>query len=344
MVPAWLAGLVVCGQPAHSAKKYSPEALRIDLLYIQYQLLNVQANPFALHNKASWEQLFSKLEKECKDSLTAEEFVKRMSAVIALLGDEHAHLDVAAATKVSGSATSGNARQSAAEQLRYAVYGKTGYLYAGSFDSWSQQETARYGAVLDSIFYQIHLDKLNKLVIDVSENSGGNSALGEMIIEHFYTKPYLDYSCNWRRSDEYARLLDSWGFKPEERYMQLSPGKILHLPSDTIRPAPGAYTFNGKVYVMVGDGTFSSAIIFATLVKDNHLATLIGTTPASGHPTHFGELYNTTTPVLKLQLRFGVKEWIRPAGTGGENVLKPDIEMPVKGMNIASLMDRVSRL
>ncbi len=76
---------------------------------------------------------------------------------------------------------------------------------------------------------------------------------------------------------------------------------------------------------MVGAATFSSAMLFATIIKDNHIATIIGQTPENGHPNGFGELYNTTLPNTKIDLRFGVKEWIRPAGKVGENVLRPDV-------------------
>ena len=66
-------------------------------------------------------------------------------------------------------------------------------------------------------------------------------------------------------------------------------------------------------------------MMFATIVKDNHIATLIGQTPQNGHPDHFGEVYNTTLPNSKIGLRFGVKEWIRPAGKIADNNLRPDI-------------------
>ena len=64
---------------------------------------------------------------------------------------------------------------------------------------------------------------------------------------------------------------------------------------------------------MVGNNTFSSAIMVATIVKDNHIATLIGQEPANGHPDHFGEMYGSSTPNAKLKLQFGVKEW--PVGS-----------------------------
>ena len=66
-------------------------------------------------------------------------------------------------------------------------------------------------------------------------------------------------------------------------------------------------------------------MLFATEIKDNQIAKIIGQTPENGHPSGFGELYNTTLPNTKISLRFGVKEWIRPAGKNNDNVLHPDV-------------------
>lgn len=121
------------------------------------------------------------------------------------------------------------------------------------------------------------------------------------------------------------RLLKSWGGEPGDQYTNTAEGDVLHFSSDTIDAAANPYRFKGKVFVIVGNGTFSSAIMFATIVKDNHIATLAGEVPANGHPNHFGEMYNSKLPNTKIDLRFGVKEWIRPSGEKTDNKLYPDI-------------------
>lgn len=316
---------VIHAQPGMSARKYSREALRIDLLYIRYQLFTVHANPYSQLSKKEFEQRFDALEKKLPDSLTAAEFVAQVAPLIAETGDEHARLEVPVTVK-GGAAQ----RTYATERLHYNRYGRTGYLYAGSFGSYSDDDINRYNHMLDSIFSLIRRDSVARLVIDVSHNGGGNSVLGDQIIARFYTRPYRDYSMNWRRSDEYLKMLESWGVKLDTQYVKMRTGDILHYDGDTVRPEAHSDVFGGKVYVMVGDSTFSSAILFGTLVKDNNMATLIGVTPRFGHPTHFGEMYGVTTPILKLNFRFGVKEWIRPAGKGSINALVPDIALNMK--------------
>jgi C-terminal processing protease CtpA/Prc len=178
---------------------------------------------------------------------------------------------------------------------------------------------------LNAIFEQIQKDNLKYLFIDVSKNGGGNSSVGDMLIDYFYDKSYGTYRCDWKKSEEYLKLLKSWGGEPGAQYSNTADGEVLHFASDTVGVASNPYRFKGKAFVVVGNGTFSSAIMFATIVKDNHIAELAGEVPANGHPNHFGEMYNTKLPNTKIDLRFGVKEWIRPSGEKTDNKLHPDI-------------------
>lgn len=211
------------------------------------------------------------------------------------------------------------------ERISYTRYGSSGYINVPAFDARNDHQMDSLKGVFTKIFTQIKADDIKAVFIDVSKNGGGNSAVGDMLISFFYDKPWKGYQCNFRRSDEYLALITSWGIK-DPQYAAYKPGTLIHSDSSDEYPFnPNPARYNGKVYVMVGSGTFSSAIMFATTIKDNHIATLIGQIPPDGHPNHFGELYSNTLPNTKIDLRFGVKEWIRPAGKAGKNILQPDV-------------------
>jgi len=213
----------------------------------------------------------------------------------------------------------------AGNDISYTRYGDAGYINCTAFNAHNDKEMDSLRRVVATIFGQIKADGVKNLFIDVSRNGGGNSAVGDMLTDFFYGKPYKGYQCNWKRSDEYLSLIKSWGMH-DDFYTKQPVGKVIHFDAQEIKPSgSNPVRFKGKVFVIIGDGTFSSAIMFATTIKDNHIATLIGKEPQDGHPNHFGELYNTKLPNTKLDLRFGVKEWIRPAGKTGENILRPDI-------------------
>jgi hypothetical protein len=40
-------------------------------------------------------------------------------------------------------------------------------------------------------------------------------------------------------------------------------------------------------------------------------------------------MYSAKLPHTGLAIRFGVKEWIRPAGKTADNILQPDITTPI---------------
>lgn len=210
------------------------------------------------------------------------------------------------------------------QSISYTKYKDYGIINACSFNVTKIKSLEYFEKVIDSIFTKIKIDNNKALIIDVSKNSGGNSAVGDLLINHFYDKPYKKYQCNWKRSDEYLSLMKSWGFE-NEQYQKIKVGEILHYNSETIEPVKKNNLFTGSVYVLVGRGTFSSAIQFATVVKDNSIAKIIGQEPENGHPNHFGEMYSTELPNTRINVRFGVKQWIRPSGKLTENRLVPDI-------------------
>jgi C-terminal processing protease CtpA/Prc len=230
------------------------------------------------------------------------------------------------------------------DMISYQPYGKVGYINFCSFsvgpDSMFQQLERR----MADIFEQIQKDKVDTLIVDVSNNAGGNSACGNLIADYFYAKPYQRYQCKWRRSEEYLELMKKWGATNTE-YQKSAPGSVLFYPSSKNEPTRGLKNrFNGKVYVVVGANTFSSAIMFATMVKDNQMATLVGQIPENGHPNHFGEMFGSKTPNASLQLQFGVKEWIRPSGDLKDNRLIPDKMVDLEGIqNVEDLIARIMR-
>lgn len=217
------------------------------------------------------------------------------------------------------------AGQDCPQMISYTRFGNAGYINSCSFMTHNDKQTDSLTKVIDALFAQAKKDGVKYLFIDVSKNGGGNSQVGDIMINDFYAKPYLGYQCNWRRSDEYLKLIRSWGSN-DSVYASKPPGSIIHWDAQQNTPSvDNPNRFTGKVYVIIGNGTFSSAMMFATIIKDNHIATLIGQTPENGHPDHFGEVYNTKLPNSKISLRFGVKEWIRPAGKIADNNLRPDI-------------------
>jgi C-terminal processing protease CtpA/Prc len=230
------------------------------------------------------------------------------------------------------------------QRITYTRFNDAGYINSCTFMTHGDKDFKVLQNEVDSIFRLIKADQPKALFIDVSKNSGGNSSVGDIIISDIYSKPYSTYQCNWRRSDEYLSLTRAWG-RIDSNYFKAPVGSVIHFDSgQSYPPQDNPNRFNGKVYIIVGDGTFSSAMMFATVIKDNHIAEIIGQTPQNGHPDHFGELYNSQLPNTKLKYRFGVKEWIRPAGKQSDNYLRPDVIVDTdKYANAGELLKAISK-
>ena len=214
--------------------------------------------------------------------------------------------------------------------IAYEKINESGYLTVNSFGMGGNYTMERWRQMIDSIFTIIQKDSIRHLVIDVSNNGGGNSAIGNIFIDHFSDKSYRQYGGSWKRSDEYADFMKS--IKMEYApYQNTQNGELLALGGGLTKPSKTKNRFTGKTYVLVGGNTFSSAMMFAVMVLDNKLATVAGQTPSKGHPNHFGELIGFRTPNTQLEFRFGVKEWIRPSGVLTNNKLIPDIIFDFSG-------------
>lgn len=200
------------------------------------------------------------------------------------------------------------------------------YLKVNSFEVNQEYTFDYWNTKIDSIFSEIKKSKKRKLIIDISHNGGGHSKIGNILIDYIYNKPYTGYQGYWKKSKEYADLLKKFGVE-SKNYDNAEIGEIIEIEKTKYQPDKKKNRFKGTTYIVVGKGTFSSAMMMGTIVKDNNIAKLVGEKPIKGHPNHFGELYMSETPNTKLKFFFGVKEWIRPNGEKENNYLIPDINI-----------------
>lgn len=216
------------------------------------------------------------------------------------------------------------------QRITYENINGTGYFEINTFVVDDKNSLSDWRTKIDSIFKVIKSEQVNTLFIDISKNGGGNSQVGNIIIDYFSDQSYKTYSGRWKKSQEYADYLKKAG-SPNPEYEKLKDGEVMPLKSSTVTPGKNPNRFNGRTYVVVGENTFSSAIMFAVTILDNKLATVIGESPSKGHPNHFGELIAFKTPNTQLTFIFGVKEWIRPSGVLENNQLVPDIKINLSG-------------
>ncbi len=76
-------------------------------------------------------------------------------------------------------------------------------------------------------------------------------------------------------------------------------GEIAEFPAVPLRPDTNSLRFTGDVFLLINEGTFSSATMLAATIKDYELGTLVGE-ETGGLASNFGEVYSFALPNTRL--------------------------------------------
>ncbi len=176
-----------------------------------------------------------------------------------------------------------------------------------------------FSAFLERTFASIDSQQISGLVIDLRENSGGNSALGEILISYFSKKPYrFSAGMKWKISEHYKEFLKSkpGGYnEADNRFYnsQKNGDTYEYKVTELAIPKHRDHFFSGKVAVLMGPNTFSSANMLSDAIKTYGMARIFG--EASGEPPNdFGEMFNFMLPNSGIIARASTKMFTRVDG------------------------------
>lgn len=189
---------------------------------------------------------------------------------------------------------------------------EVGYLYVGHFDidpDW-------FEAFVDQTFKTINRQGVKSLIIDIRDNTGGNTDTVVYLSRHLADKPFqLVSKVKEKLNRDNRGILN---YKGEVGEIIVSPW------NDWEDPVSETSRFNGKTYLLVGQVSYSSAIVFATTLKDNGFATLVGqTTGGFANQTGQGNLFNL--PNSELRFYVATRLLVRPSGDATVQGVIPDI-------------------
>jgi len=179
------------------------------------------------------------------------------------------------------------------------VEGEVGLI---SYNSCTDYEG--FKEFLEKTFKEIKEKNINKLIIDIRENSGGNSSLNELLLSYITTIPYQQSSGRYWKVSNQAKISfkNSPGFEKlfgkefMKKYNESKNQTIIEsFEEELIQSIKPKNYFIGKTCVLIGPSTFSSANFLADAIKTYKLSTLIGS--ATGELTNdFGEVISFTLP------------------------------------------------
>ncbi|MEZ0370754.1 MAG: S41 family peptidase [Candidatus Sericytochromatia bacterium] len=209
---------------------------------------------------------------------------------------------------------------------RYRILPESG---AALLDFRSCEDPERFAGFLAEMFSRLQQQGIGTLIVDLRRNGGGNSRLGEQLVQYLAPAPFRQYS----RIDNKVSLLaqDEWGCKgkPSKRgnwpeICRAPRGSMLSEPGEFTDPLPANQRFGGKVYALIGPGTFSSAADLAVMLKDFHLATLVGE-ETGGLASSYGDYLEFNLPNSRFGVHVSYRFFVRPSGDTRPEGVKPDL-------------------
>ncbi len=159
-----------------------------------------------------------------------------------------------------------------------------------------------YKDMVRQFFTDVKAAGVHSVAVDLRNNGGGNSGVANEFMRYLPANSYTSFGARMRMG---PFLTDS---KPEKRE----------------NARVGDLEFDGDVYVLTGRGTFSSAMWFAVILRDNGLCQVIGQPPGN-RPSAYGDVLIFQMPNSRLAFSVTYKQFSRPdQSKDDESALQPD--------------------
>lgn len=152
-----------------------------------------------------------------------------------------------------------------------------------------------------SMFTEVSQKNIKNVAVDLRGNGGGSSFVGNEFVKYLPVDRYSDCSFDYR-----------CGFIS----FHVNSGKIKNRQYKNL-------TFDGNVYILTDNDSFSSARDFAMLIQDNHLGKVVGE-PSANAVNCYGEVTYFYLPNTGLFVQISTKRFYRIDSTNTEDLVIPD--------------------
>lgn len=184
---------------------------------------------------------------------------------------------------------------------------------------------------IDSIFNEIKTKRSRDLIIDIRDNGGGNSSMGDFIFSYLYGKKFCAFSKSRTKlsRDVLSSVAKDWHL-PEDADID---GVIItySIPNGVMSFKKPQAFFSGRTFLLVDNGTFSSGADFAAMLRDYGVGKILGY-ETGGVPCCFGDIYPFNLKNSGIQCGVSWKQFFCPKPRPGDDKhgIIPDIPMNEK--------------
>lgn len=196
-------------------------------------------------------------------------------------------------------------------------------------------DKTKFQDFLKESFKTINDKKIKKIVIDIRENGGGNSKLGDELLKYLSPKPFKQFDqtlikYSQLQKDVYKRYCESdTQYCSTYNYVKTKNNGEVETFSveDLIEAYQKSERFNGKIYLLTSTRTFSSAMTFTQAFKHYKIGKIIGE-ETGGWIVSYGDRITTSLPVSNIPLSISTKKFYSIGATDKDlHGVKPDIEI-----------------
>lgn len=203
----------------------------------------------------------------------------------------------------------------------YIIDKKTGTAIM-DFQSFEDPDRMRHFA--DSMFADIKKNKINNLIIDVRNNGGGISTVGDILLKYITDKPFIQMDRGLVKIT--PKTIELMGVNGD-----IAPGYYFFEPDskDYVKPLkPEEGHFDGNVFLLTSNKTFSSAASFSWAFKECGMGTVVGE-ETGGMNVCYGDILIYRLPVSGLNCSISFKRfWQFKADETDIHGVIPDVKVP----------------
>ncbi len=227
-----------------------------------------------------------------------------------------------------------NKNKDALVSYKHIAKYNAGIIEINSFGGGS----AEFRKFLESTFSQIKKDKVSNLIVDIRKNKGGNSGLGDILLDYLTNKSFRQFEEYQEKVSVQAGNLRK--IQQNIRKAKAQIGSVITNKVSFIQPKDNPLRFKGRKFVLAGRTTYSSANSFASAIKCFDIATLIGE-ETGGTTTAYGDCLHFSLPNSKLRFDVAYKYFVEAGGKPDGHGVIPDYEVKQKPEDTAQGLDTV---
>lgn len=177
----------------------------------------------------------------------------------------------------------------------------------------------RMSNLADSLVADLRRRNIRNLIIDVRQNGGGNSQVGDELLRRISPVPFQQFGNTYIRvTPTTLRFANRKG----------SAGIVYHSTRALVQPLPAEQRFPGKTILLVSHDTFSSGASFSWAFKYFGIGTVVGE-ETGGMNVSFGEFIRYRLPVSGLTTTVSYKRfWQYGADENDIHGTLPDHNIP----------------